>query len=433
MKLVSRLLSSDGSPGSEPGWDRTASHLDAEGIKVDPVMQMEQADERYFPHIFSKAVEELEDKIGFSLDIPEPVVVDEHPPDLFSEAEFDRERETFLLYSSPDFNPDPETLRKGYQESVWSFLIGELKSELEEPREELLGRHPDYSLPSHLSLDIEEPETGIGSYSSDSLKIRLSPSLFSRLGPDLELKPATDGIDPIGIAVHEFTHAIHYLVNPFMEQLSDHLSSTTQGQQDYHSDVRRASIEDLSQFEGDLQAVESLQEEMEDPFGLAEKLAYRMDTSGDNDSLYNDPYTLGMTEAALVDLALRHEHGDEAGRQMARELMANVATTPRGVEGIIESSLELLGVPNFHEEVERHLQMLESRDPVEGARYEAEQLLPQVREVDAGELGYDGLEAFYSAYGLVTAYNEQVDQGRPEALQELEGQVSSILTENTRH
>lgn len=77
--------------------------------------------------------------------------------------------------------------------------------------------------------------------------------------------------------------------------------------------------------------------------------------------------------------------------------------------------------------------MLESRDPVEGARYEAEQLLPQVREVDAGELGYERLEAFYSAYGLVTAYEEEVDRERPDALQELEGQVSSILPENTRH
>ncbi|MFB6213711.1 MAG: hypothetical protein ABEJ07_04090 [Candidatus Nanohaloarchaea archaeon] len=141
MNLVSRLLSGDDSPESEPEWDRTASHLDVEGIKVDPVMQMEQADERYFPHIFSKAVEELDDEIGASLDIPGPVMVEKDTsPPLFSETEFDQEREKFVLHASPGFTSEPRNLKKAYKITLHDFLMGELHEELEGPRHDLLGR-----------------------------------------------------------------------------------------------------------------------------------------------------------------------------------------------------------------------------------------------------------------------------------------------------
>lgn len=411
----------------EFSWNGEIPHIDAEGLEIekhdfDPVARaMDTADNHHLKYFFERAVEELENDLGIHLGFPEPTVERREKVRLTAEVEFGDDWKPLLKSSSFITSLEPSRLKELYYQHAFRFLGEELEDMTAANRRDMKQRHRMYEFPENLDMRIQDVENGIGSYENSEERIKIDPQNFLDLEHGINMKREADET-----VEHELAHAVHYAVNHVVPRLSRHVWSNTENHSDYSKDIRRASIEDITEFEENLKRAEDNQQALRDPLELPGKLAARMDFNEDS-PLYNDPYVLGQTEAEIVDLALREEHGDGQGRELAREYLVSTATTPTGVEGGIENAIEMLGFPNYHEEVERHRQMLVSRDPEKGAEKEADILIPRLRQIDPLEPGNSGLEDFYSAHALITAYEQVEGENLPEKVRQLDQEMDILL------
>lgn len=157
-------------------------------------------------------------------------------------------------------------------------------------------------------------------------------------------------IAPGDVSDHEVMHALHFQNNPHVLELSKLVSSEVAGDDiEYSKDIRRGSIEAITVFEEELNHGEEdsgIDVDFNSPYLTADILAHECNPG--EDLLYDSPYDLGKAAAFTVDSALREKHGDEKGRELARDYLMNVVTTPTGLEGAIERGLEMRGLPDFH-------------------------------------------------------------------------------------
>ena len=214
-------------------------------------------------------------------------------------------------------------------------------------------------------------------------------------------------IAPGDVSDHEVMHALHFQNNPHVLGLSKLVSSDVAGDEaEYKTDLRRASIEAITVFE------EELNHEIEDsgldidfnnPYLTADILSH--ECSPGEEFLYDSPYDLGKAVAFTVDSALREEHGEEKGRELARDYLMNIITSPTGLEGAIERSLEMRGLPDFHSYLrEYHDRIVDVQD--------GEQELIEIGEEIANEFDPETadenqtLEAYYKVKAAESTFYE---------------------------
>ena len=213
---------------------------------------------------------------------------------------------------------------------------------------------------------------------------------------------------PGDVSDHEVMHALHFQNNPHVLELSKLVSSEVAGDEDaeYKSDIRRGSIEAITVFEEELnqeQKGSGLDIDFNSPYLTADILAHECNP-GEN-LLYDSPYDLGKAAAFTIDSALREEHGDEKGRELARDYLMNVVTTPTGLEGAIERGLEMRGLPNFHGYLrEYHDRMSKAQDGEQEVIEIAQEISSEYNPETAGE--EESLEAYYKVKAAESTFYE---------------------------
>lgn len=214
--------------------------------------------------------------------------------------------------------------------------------------------------------DIEDP----AQYTSSRERITVDESWSDQLYPasgtvTAELRRSID---------HEVAHAIQYQTNDTVTDLSDTVSERTHGHAEYREDVGRAAIEAIATFEED-PGGEFPESDNALPYLFLERslghtydlVSDRADPMAAEDGLvFDDPYDLGRVTAVTVDAAFREEHGEEEGREIARDALLTV-TSARGGEGMLGNALEMLGVPDIPEIIEETYDELQQAE--DGQRY----------------------------------------------------------------
>lgn len=208
-------------------------------------------------------------------------------------------------------------------------------------------------------------------------------------------------VSPDDISDHEVMHAIHFQNNPHVIDYSQRIGTDVAGDEenDYKRDLRRATIEAITTFEQELNHDESrgLDSDFNDPFLVGEVLS--MKSSPNEEFLYNNPYDLGKVAAFTVDAALREEHGEEKGRELAREYLMDFVTTPRGLEGAIERGLDMMDLPDIHENMRSYYDRLADAENPDQELFE----IGMDIYLEFGEGGLDTEEAIDAHYRLNAA------------------------------
>lgn len=276
----------------------------------------------------------------------------------------DPENNGEAIWSNPDFERLSERVAS-------EIALSQLSEELEESKERIFDLYGAPQEDMEMIFEFSDIESGglydegrrpEGWFDNPWETISLDYSLISHI--DLETgelrgRPENRQTEVQGIIDHEISHAVKNELNPQDRVLSDHVSEKTDSKSEYKHDVNRASIEAISCFEQyldqedvnwyELGAVDAGIPERD---ALIHVLPQLMSSSRREDGLsYDNPYDLGKAVAFTADLALRRENGEEAGRELTRDYLKSITTTPAGLEGTIEKSLEKLGLPNIHEEV----------------------------------------------------------------------------------
>jgi hypothetical protein len=182
------------------------------------------------------------------------------------------------------------------------------------------------------------------SFNRSSREILVDTSNMDRVGPG-------GGIEDSLIATidHELTHALQYDHSDGFYTLAGHVDAVTDDHAGYRDHPDRAAIETAPVFEayvtaGSGDGIGFAQDVLEDePLKIEIPLGLR---ASYGDVLIGNPYDHARMASAVIDTAFRQEYGEEEGRELAREAMLT-ATTADGIEGMLQSGLAMLDVPDY--------------------------------------------------------------------------------------
>lgn len=221
-----------------------------------------------------------------------------------------------------------------------------------------------------------------------------------------------DRID--ALSDHEVAHGVSFQNNPNALTLN-RAGNQKEAEDEY--DVLIASLEAISNYE---QILTRYGEELYPSTyflkqgGVLKAFERQMQPDPDSGRLYDDPYDLGELAAFHIEAGFQQDHPHEEARRLTRDYLLNVITTPEGLEGAIERSLEKRGLPNYHEIFqERYNALRNAENPQERALSLARE---RRSEMDDNTPKDEVHEARWDIHAIKHAYEVVAEEPAPDDL-----------------
>lgn len=311
-----------------------------------------------------------------------------------------------------------ETLQAHYDAAL-KELYREAVGELVTDASELLDRRYD-GLETDIEVDevVIDPDRDTAAYTRGRGVVKVPDSFYSLVDP-----AATTVTDPgaWSTVVHETAHALQFGTSPVANQLASHISESLPDDAVYKEDVRRAGIEAITKYEeprpgsSRIDHHETLQR-LKDPWRLHE---LAIEPSG---PYKDDPYALGHLAAYAIEEGLTATHGREDGKELTRSFLLEAVTTPKGLEGAIDRSFELRGLPSYPAMVQQYYNEVAAADDRDTMVNETAHTL------DRGLATWDPdamLEGFLDGHAFIDAVDAVMDE-QPFAVEQLETTLEMV-------
>lgn len=226
----------------------------------------------------------------------------------------------------------------------------------------------------------------------------------------------------------EFLDVVDHEGRHLLQELSDASSVSVDDEWAYLRDhIYRAHSEANAIFAADSDLARQKNQFLgfiENPWQVPNGIRYALEKSGVNHSekpeigIFDDPNGLGFIAAAAIREGFIEEYGHEQGTDLASEYLLTCVTSPRGLEGAVDKSLEMRGLPTYIDNVETYIQGLHQHAEDGVASYMENIAEDFDTKFDAISTDKEAMDIHYDAHALETAYQ----------LLDVEGDEPSALT-----
>lgn len=391
-QVAHSLLHKDGlhdEPGLKPYW--IYSEDDA------PVMSEHGAREA-----FDEAVEAFQNKYDGRFEPPELVVAE--APYRWNREE---NRVTVDARLLPELNH--ETLKDEFTLTFKTFYDEALHAGLDQAEswvKDLYGLADGIEVKEAFFKDLDG---SAANYSRSSKIVRLDEKYMDRF--NLETG-RFETMKPDSSRVHEVEHGRDYQHNPHTGTWRSERYGTGMWWEDddkpYKEDIRNVAQEIKTTFVqwlfGHTDGRTNVHRAVEDPWHMPAFFEGYTDLYGPRDKgTVRDPYGFGLFTARSVLHGFVNKHGPETGLDLTLDFLQSVTTTPEGLQGTLERSMDLRDVPNYPRMLLQYRNALEAADPhAPGVREAATTLEQQFHAADTED---EYLRAYLQGSALVNAYD----------------------------